>query len=45
MEVYGGHRRTEGGGDGPSPPPLLGHFVKDFTKTFDFSQSKLVVKF
>ena len=26
-----------GGGDGPSPP-LLGHFVKDFTKTVDFSQ-------
>ena len=26
-----------GGGDGPSPPPpLLGHFVKDFTKTVDF---------
>ena len=20
------------------PPPLLGHFVKDFTKTVDFSQ-------
>ena len=31
------HRRTEGGGDDPSPPPLLGHFDKDFTKTVDFS--------
>ena len=27
-----------GGGDGPSPPPLLWHFVKDFTKRVYFSQ-------
>ena len=28
----------KGLGDGPSPPTLLGNFVKDFTKTVDFSQ-------
>ena len=34
--IHSIHRRTEWvGGDGP----LLGHFVKDFTKTVDFSQS------
>ena len=31
--VVGGGGRG-GRGDGPSPSPLLGHFVKDFTKYF-----------
>ena len=32
------HRRTEGEGTVLHPPPLLGYFVKDFTKRVYFSQ-------